>query len=261
MYLVVAPLHRSAVRAAPAGRAGGAGTVGRVSEPPLHVSVAGDGPALVLLHGNGEDARSLAPVAGRLAEDHRVIAPDARAHGRSPRGTGPLTIARMADDVADVLGGLGVTGPVDVVGYSDGGNVALLLALRHPRLVRSLVLYGANTEPAGLSARTRAEVTLTWLAQRARGLVDARARARAEVTDLMVHQPRIPLRALARVEVPVLVAAGEHDVVRRAHTEAVAAHLPRGRAHVVAGADHGLPLDDPAAFTALVRAFLADLPA
>ncbi|QZN85887.1 alpha/beta fold hydrolase [Cellulomonas sp. C5510] len=232
-----------------------------MTDLPLHVRVSGDGPPLVLLHGNGEDARSLAPVAGGLADDHRVIAPDARAHGTSPRGTGPLTIPRMADDVADVLGGLRVTGPVDVVGYSDGGNVALLLALRHPALVRSLVLYGANTDPAGLSGRTRAQVTLTWLAQRARGLVDARARERAEVTDLMVRHPRIPLRALARVDVPVLVAAGEHDVVRRAHTEAIAAHLPEGRVHVVAGAGHGLPLDDPAAFTALVRAFLADLPA
>ena len=238
----------------------GAGTVGRVSEP-LHVDVSGDGPVLVLLHGNGEDARSLAPVAAGLSRDHSVIAPDARAHGRSPRGTGPLTLPRTADDVAALLTALGVPGPVDVVGYSDGGNVALLLALRHPGLVRSLVLYGANTYPSGLSARTRAEVTLTWLAQRARGLVDPRARVRADVTDLMVRQPRIPLRALSRVSVPVLVAAGEHDVVRRAHTEAVAAHLPQGRLLVVPGADHGLPVADPDAFTAVVRDFLSGLPA
>lgn len=222
----------------------------------LHVADAGSGPVVLLLHGNGEDGTSLAPVAAGLARDHRVLSPDARAHGRSPRGTGPLTIARMADDAAAVLAGAGGH-VVDVVGFSDGGNVGLMLALRHPALVRSLVLYGANVDPAGLTARSRAEVTAAWLGLRARGLVDPAARARAEVADLMVRQPRIPLRALARVRVPVLVAAGERDVVRRAHTEAVAAALPAGECVVVPGADHGLPLSDPAAFERLVRGFLA----
>lgn len=73
----------------------------------------------------------------------------------------------------------------------------------------------------------------------------------------MVRQPRIPLRALARVRVPVLVAAGEHDVIRRAHTEAVAAALPAGECLVVPGADHGLPMSDPEAFVRLVRGFWA----
>lgn len=220
----------------------------------LHVADAGSGPVVLLLHGNGEDGASLAPVAADLARDHRVLSPDARGHGRSPRGTGPLTIARMADDAAGLLA---TAGAADVVGYSDGGNVGLVLALRHPGLVRSLVVYGANVDPGGLTARTRAQVTATWLAQRARGVVDPAARARAEVTDLMVRQPRIPLRALARVRVPVLVAAGEHDVIRRAHTEAVAAALPAGECVVVPGADHGLPMSDPAAFVRLVRGFWA----
>ena len=232
----------------------------------LHVADAGSGPVVLLLHGNGEDGASLAAVAADLARDHRVLSPDARGHGRSPRGTGPLTIARMADDAAAVLaaasggGGAARAGPgagaADVVGYSDGGNVGLLLALRHPGVVRSLVVYGANVDPGGLTARTRAQVTAVWLGQRVRGLVDPAARARAEVTDLMVRQPRIPLRALARVRVPVLVAAGEHDVIRREHTEAIAAALPAGECVIVPGADHGLPMADPAAFAGLVRGFL-----
>ncbi|WP_168216956.1 alpha/beta fold hydrolase [Cellulomonas sp. Y8] len=222
----------------------------------LHVADSGSGPVVLLLHGNGEDGASLAPVAADMARDHRVLSPDARGHGRSPRGTGPLTIARMADDAAAVLAAA-AAGAADVVGYSDGGNVGLMLALRHPGLVRSLVAYGANVDPGGLTARARAEVTAAWLGQRARGLVDPAARARAEVTDLMVRQPRIPLRALARVRVPVLVAAGEHDVIRRAHTEAVAAALPAGECAVVPGADHGLPMSDPEAFARVVRAFWA----
>lgn len=226
----------------------------------LHVERTGAGPVLALLHGNGEDSTSLAPVAALLAAwGWRVLAVDSRGHGRSPRGDGPLTIARMADDVAAVLAAEGA-GPVVVVGFSDGGNVALMLALRHPDAVRALVVYGANAVPAGLTARARAEVTAQWLRERAAGAVDPEARARAEVTDLMVHQPRIPLRALGRIAVPVLVAAGEHDVVRRSHTEAVAAHLPAGECLVVPGADHGLPLADPAAFAALVRRFLAAHP-
>lgn len=221
----------------------------------MFVQVAGTGPTVVLLHGNGEDSASLAPVAADLARDHRVLSVDSRGHGRSPRGDGPLTIARMSDDVAAVLAATG-DAPAHVVGYSDGGNVALMLALRHPGSVRSLVLYGANTDPGGLTPRTRADVTLAWARQRAGAAVSPERRLRAEITDLMVRQPRIPLRALGRIAVPVLVLAGEHDVVRREHTEAIAAHLPAGSLEVIEGADHGLPVSDPGALVSRVRAFL-----
>lgn len=257
----------------------------------LYVRIVGEGPTVVLLHGNSEDSTALAPVADDLAPDFRVVSIDARAHGRSPRGTGPLTIARMADDVAAVLDAISrrgtgdrsaavpspsasgapdgrTAGPqsssapalvdraVSVVGYSDGGNVALMLALRHPALVRALVIYGANSDPAGMTAPIRAGVTALWLAQRVRGVFSPEARVRAEVTDLMVHQPRIPLRALGRIDVPVAVLAGEHDMIRREHTEAIAAALRSGTCVIVPGADHSFPMSDPAAFAARVRTFL-----
>lgn len=216
----------------------------------------GAGPTVLVLHGNGEDADDLGPVIDDLARDFRVVAPDSRAHGRSPRGSGPLTIARMADDTAAVLREIG-TGPVHVVGFSDGGNIGLMLALLHPDLVRSLIVYGANVDPAGMTAGCRAEVTAAGYGLRVAARVFPGLRVRAEVVDLMVRQPRIPLRALERIEVPVLVAAGERDIIRPEHTAAMVAHLPHGREHIEPGVGHGWPLTSPVEFARLVREQLA----
>ena len=110
----------------------------------------GDGPPLLLVHGFGGAAWNFSELAP-LLRGRRLIVPDLPGHG----GSSPLpapSIAAFADVLADVL-----DGPADVVGPSMGGVVALRLAERHPRLVRSLVLAAA----AGISSSTRrAELTI-----------------------------------------------------------------------------------------------------
>ncbi|MDT7846711.1 alpha/beta fold hydrolase [Streptomyces justiciae] len=117
-------------------------------------------PALLLVHGWGGDGREWSPHAEALADRFRVIIPDLRGHGRSEvPGTGNTPV-EMADDLAVLVDSAGC-GPVVAVGHSMGGQVVNLLAVRHPRLVRSVVAldpaHGAHgVEVDGIPARSAA---------------------------------------------------------------------------------------------------------
>lgn len=226
---------------------------------PLWVVTRGRGPVLVLLHGNGEDHHVFDRMVPTLGAGRTLVGIDARAHGRSPRGDGPLRIATMADDVAHVLGLLGLSA-VDVLGFSDGGNVALELAVRHPALLRRLVVVGANLDPTGLTPRTLAAVRAEHAVVAALARVVPALRVQAERLALMADDPHIDPADLAGVGVPVLVVVGEHDVVRPEHTRRIVAALPGARLTVVPGAGHQLPADEPYRLGALVSAFLAEDP-
>ncbi len=221
---------------------------------PLWAAQTGSGPPLVLLHGNGETHRVFDRMVPLLSARHRLVGLDSRGGGGSPRGDGPLTIAQMADDVDDALDALGLQG-VDLLGFSDGGNIALALALRHPGRIGRLVVVGANLFPAGLRASS---IVPMRLAHRAAGLVDhPRARALAERLSLMTQDPRIDPADLAAVEVPTLVVAGRYDVVRPEHTRLIAGSLPDARLRTVPRAGHMLPLARPRSLARLVEDFLA----
>ncbi|WP_425953746.1 alpha/beta fold hydrolase [Xylanimonas sp. McL0601] len=221
----------------------------------LWAAQTGTGPPLVLLHGNGTSHHDFDRMVPLLAPRHRLVGLDSRAHGASPRGDGELTFARMADDVDAALEALGLTG-VDLLGFSDGGNIALELALRHPGRVRSLTLVGAVLFPAGAHAWALLAASLLYRVVVVLGRWLPSAKALAERLDLLVHQPDIDPRDLARIDVPALVVAGERDVVRHEHTRLIADSLPAGRITIVPAAGHLLPRTHPERLAELVEEHL-----
>src|SRR4029079_8902402 len=77
------------------------------------------------------------------AADHRVIVPDLQGHGRTADIDRPIDIRLMADDIAGLIGHLGLEKP-DVMGYSVGGGVAFFTAVKYPDLIRKLVIVSAH---------------------------------------------------------------------------------------------------------------------
>src|SRR5205814_10638288 len=115
----------------------------------------GTGDPLMLLHGGLADASGFALQTPAFAELYRVIVPDRRGHGRTPDVDGPITYDLMADDTIALIDELRI-GPAHLVGWSDGGDVGLLVAIKRPDLVRKLVVMGANFSAAGLTSEAAA---------------------------------------------------------------------------------------------------------
>lgn len=97
----------------------------------LHYEERGAGEPLILLHGNGGDCSYFSGQMDAFARRFRTIALDTRGHGASPRGKKPFTISQFADDLANFMDERGIA-RAHLLGFSDGGNIALVFALRHP---------------------------------------------------------------------------------------------------------------------------------
>src|ERR1022692_4841484 len=109
----------------------------------VYYEVYGAGEPLLLLHGNGGSIQNFLYQIPELSKHFKVIAVDSRAQGKSTDSDKEITYALMASDMSALIDTLKL-GSVDVVGWSDGGDVGLELALAHPEQVKKLVTFGAN---------------------------------------------------------------------------------------------------------------------
>ena len=212
----------------------------------LHCEETGDGEPLVLLHGNGEDGTYFAHQIAHFSQRFRVLALDTRGHGKSPRGEAPFTIRQFARDLLAFLDARGIE-RAHLLGFSDGGNIALVFALAHPERVGKLVLNGANLNARGVKRSVQVPIELGYRMARLFAGLSAKARANAEMLGLMVNDPNVAPEELAALTAPTLVIAGENDMIREDHTRLIAERIPNARLAFVPG-DHFVAAKNPAAF-------------
>ena len=225
-----------------------------MSDIHLHYTRQGSGPPLLLLHGNGEDGGYFVRQTEYFSRHYTVYALDTRGHGQSPRGAGPFTMARFAQDLLDFMDEQKLE-RAHLLGFSDGGNIALTFALLHPERVDRLVLNGANLDPGGVKPVIQIPIVLGYRLASLFAGRSPEARLHAEILGLMVNEPRIPPEALKELRLPVLVIAGTRDMIREAHTRMIAGALPDSRLVLLPG-DHFIAAKNPDAFNEAVEAFL-----
>ena len=185
----------------------------------------GSGRPVILLHGNGEDHTIFDVAIKDLARSYTVYALDSRAHGKSdPVPT--LTYREMAGDVAAFIRQQGLEKPA-LVGFSDGGVVALLVALRWPDLPGRLVVAGANMTPAGIKQPWR-------ILMRVQNRISPDPKL-----DLMLTQPHLAGWQLTGITAPTLVLAGEKYLIDENQTRRIARSIPGAKLLILPGETHG----------------------
>lgn len=223
---------------------------------PIHCRCYGAGDrTVVLLHGNGEDYRCFEKQIGPFSERYRLVAVDSRGHGSSGMGE-PFNLRVMADDVKTVLDALQIE-KASLVGFSDGGNVALYFALRYQSRLEKLVLAGANLFPAGISAKVRRSDRAIWGLLRFLGRFSEKKRHKARVFGLMIDEPDIDPWELEAIEAPTLVLAGERDMILPEHTRLIAQSIPGAHMRIIPACDHFIFKNQPEWVNATILKFLA----
>lgn len=248
-----------------------------------------EGTPVLLIHGGLGHADLWAAQVADLAADRSVIVADTRGHGCSTNDGSPYSYALLARDCLALLDALGV-GRVHVVGWSDGANIGFMLSMLAPERVASHFAHGGNVSLAGLVAAPESEpVYAAWIARMAadharlsRSAAESRRLPPSDCTTaacrfrlsempesfgtlvLGVNEmwaAELPggLDALAAIRVPTLVVQGEHEeAVAMEHARVIAATIPGARMLVLEDVGHFAPLQDPAGYTAAIRAFIGD---
>ncbi|HLZ87028.1 MAG TPA: alpha/beta fold hydrolase, partial [Puia sp.] len=241
----------------------------------LYYELWGSGQPLVLLHGGGSTIES---TYGRIlplfAKTHTVIAVELQAHGRTRDIDRPLSFEHDADDVAALLGQLGIA-KADFMGFSNGGTTCLQMAIRHPELVNKLVLASAIYRRDGMPPGFFEGFPHARLEHMPGLLQEAFLDVNPDPDGLQVMFDRDVTRMMAfrdirdadikAIKAPALVLNGDAEVVRAEHAMALSRVLPHAKLAILPGG-HGDYIGEicspyknnplPALVTAMIGAFL-----
>ena len=214
----------------------------------------GQGQPMILLHGNGENCDYFEHQISHFSKQYHVIALDTRGHGQSPRGEKPFTIKQFAEDLHDFMDEKGIEKAV-ILGFSDGGNIALTFALKYPEQVEKMIVNGANLFPSGVRPLYQWPIEIGYRIARLFSKKSEKAKQNAEMLALMVNEPHIEPSELSHLTMPVLVVAGTKDMIKDSHTRLIYKNLPNAQLNIIEG-NHFVANKNADAFNKVVDEFL-----
>ncbi len=206
----------------------------------MYCETYGSGKPLLMIHGNGGSISTFAGNIPYFSKDYKVIIADSRAQGKSVDSKDSLSFEMMADDYAALLDEMHIDSAY-VIGWSDGGINALLLASRHPEKVKKLASSGANLWPdsTAIDPKIWLEEKRDYADYKDKAGKNAQELAKRKIFLLDWEQPNIPLAELHKIKCPALIICGDHDVIRTTHTQLIYKNIPAANLWVVEHSGHG----------------------
>ena len=214
----------------------------------------GSGTPLILLHGNGEDHTYFQNQIEEFSHKFHVIAIDTRGHGLSPRGSTPFTLTQFAEDLHDFMMEHDIA-KANLLGFSDGGNIALVFTLKYPQMVDKLILDGANLYPSGLKRNVMTDIGKEYEKAKLSLKQNPEALKDVEMLELMIYEPNISPKELRQIKSRTLVIAGTKDMIKDSHTRLIYNNLPNAELAIIIG-NHFVANKNPGEFNKRVMEFL-----
>ncbi len=217
-----------------------AGNYATVNGIKMYYETYGIGKPLLFIHGNGGSIRSGKDQISFFSKNYKVIAADGRGQGRTIDTGDSLTYDMMAEDINALLDKLKIDSAY-VIGFSDGGIIGLLLAIRYPAKVKMLAAMAPNTRPD--SAVLYPEF-MTEMKNELTHLTDAVKQGhksqipKLKLTRLMTNHPHISNAELFLIQAPVLIISGDRDMVMLSHISEIFSAIPKSQLCVLPGSNH-----------------------
>jgi len=222
----------------------------------MYCEVYGSGKPLLMIHGNGGSIGTFADNVPYFSQKYMVILADSRAHGNSHDDRDSLSFEMMADDEVELLDSLHIKA-ANVLGWSDGGVVALLMAIRHPGRVAKLAASGANLRPdstaidPGLWKRQQK----IYNTSKNKVLKSEKDKNDWKIFLLDWLQPNISLRAVKTIRCPALIIGGDHDLIPVKHTVQISQNIPNSKLWIVPNSGHATLYEHREAFDKCIDEF------
>lgn len=245
----------SAFKTAPTfGANDSAGKYAAVNGIKIYYETYGEGEPLLLLHGNSQSINSFSAQIPAFAQKYRVIAVDTRGQGKSGDDGKTYTYDQFASDMDALLDHLHIDS-AHIVGWSDGGNTGLIMAMKYPARVKKLVTMGANVFIDNTVVEKWVFKELDHQLKELKNDTTSRARNRIRLINMLLTEPRHTFDDLKAIQCPVLIVAGEKDVIKPAHTQQIAAHIHGSTLLIAPKETHYYPVENAASFNKAVLEF------
>jgi pimeloyl-ACP methyl ester carboxylesterase len=237
-----------------------AGGFAKVNGIEMYYEIYGEGEPLLLIHGNGGNISNFSNQISFLSNYYKVIIADSRSQGKSGDNEQKLSYQLMAMDCAALLDKLELDS-VYVCGWSDGGIVGIIMAINHSRKVKRLAAMGANVSSDTLAYpkyvlefnKKALEYINKKIIEKDTSLNWQRKKKQMQLwTEI-----NIPFQDLHKIKVPVLVMAGDKDMVREEHTIQIYQNIEKAHLCIFPGATHFIPVDDPETFNETIHRFFS----
>lgn len=216
----------------------------------------GEGEPIILLHGNGGDSEYFHFQIDEFSKHYKVFAIDTRGHGKTPRGASPFNMRQFAKDLLFFMDEKKIEN-ANLLGFSDGGNIALLFALAYPERVLKLIIDGANLNPSGVDDEINRSIIEAYEEAKKQSEYDEKENLRAEMMLLMINDPNIAPIELFQIKAETLVLAGTDDLIKEEHTKLIARSIPNSTLKFIQGG-HLIAVDNPEDFNKAVMDFLEE---
>jgi len=222
----------------------------------------GVGEPLFLIHGNGASINSMGNQIEYFKANYRVIIADNRGHGKSELKTDSLTYVQIADDWNGLAAHLKLDS-VNIIGWSDGGIIGLLMGISKQVKMKKLIAMGANLRPDSSAVYSWAvndverqrqivalkikenDISENWILQK-------------QIIGLLGDQPSILVSDLSKIKVPVLIISGDKDIIREEHSIEMYQNIPNAQLCIMPGETHYSPASNPELFNTIANRFLSE---
>lgn len=224
----------------------------------VYCEIYGSGKPLLLIHGNGGSIKSFEDNIAYFSKKFRVIVADSRSQGKTIDTGDSLSFEMMADDEAALLDALKIDSAY-VLGWSDGGINALLLAMRHPGKVLKLVSTGANLWPdsTAIIPSVWKDDKIYYESSKNKVFTSTGDKNNWKLFLLDWFQPNIPLAALHQISCPSLIIGGDHDLIRIEHTVQIYQNIPNAYLWIVPNSGHATLIEHKDEFNKIVDDFFS----
>ncbi len=222
----------------------------------MYTEVYGSGRPLLLIHGNGGSMNAFRENIPYFSKRYKVIAVDSRAQGKTVDNNDSLSFEMMADDFAALLDAMHIDSAY-VIGWSDGGINALLLALRHPDKVIRLASTGANMTPdsGALIPSLWKDELKQYESDKNKPRTTLKEKNDWKIFMLDWLQPNVPLKDLKGIKCPSLIICGDHDLITLEHTVGIYKNIPKAYLWIVPNSGHATLQEHRDEFDNLVNNF------